>query len=114
MYFPPQKTFGKRPPMTILNQIQKDCELYESGHARGSKSNKDLHKAMNAHVANLKLISGPLEDIQNSLPNYDSIKSEFSVFLFLLSFWDSSKHLGIFISVCFVSFLFWFFHSDIL
>ncbi|XP_036357587.1 tyrosine-protein phosphatase non-receptor type 23 isoform X2 [Octopus sinensis] len=70
-----EKTFGKRPPMTILNQIQKDCELYESGHARGSKSNKDLHKAMNAHVANLKLISGPLEDIQNSLPNYDSIKN---------------------------------------
>ncbi|GAB1597660.1 tyrosine-protein phosphatase non-receptor type 23-like [Argonauta hians] len=70
-----EKTFGKRPPMTILNQILKDCELYESGHTRGSKSNKDLHKAMNSHVANLKLISGPLEDIQSSLPNYDSIKN---------------------------------------
>ena len=75
IYF--QKMFGKRPPMKIINQIQKDSELYKSGHVRGSQSNKDLHKAMNAHVANLKLLSGPIKDLQNSLPNFDSIKSKY-------------------------------------
>ena len=45
--------------------------MFEEGHKKGSQSNNDLHKAMNTHINNLKLLSSPLEDLQKLLPSLD-------------------------------------------
>ncbi|XP_053386604.1 tyrosine-protein phosphatase non-receptor type 23-like [Mercenaria mercenaria] len=66
-----QDTFGKRNPNAILSEIAQECARLEEGHKKGSQSNTDLHKAMNTHINNLKLLSSPLEDLQKLLPSVD-------------------------------------------
>jgi tyrosine-protein phosphatase non-receptor type 23 len=63
--------FGKRNPNAILSDIAQECARLEEGHKKGSQSNADLHKAMNTHINNLKLLSSPLEDLQKLLPSVD-------------------------------------------
>jgi len=60
----------------MLASMAKDCDHYEEGHKKGSQSNSDLHKAMNAHIANLKLLSGPLDELQRALPSRSAEKSK--------------------------------------
>ncbi|KAL4217444.1 Tyrosine-protein phosphatase non-receptor type 23 [Mactra antiquata] len=66
-----QATFGKRNPNAILSEIAQECARLEEGHKIGSQSNNDLHKAMNTHINNLKLLSSPLDDLQKLLPSVD-------------------------------------------
>ena len=66
-----QSTFGKRSPNVILGEIAKEFQMFEAGHRKGSQSNTDLHKAMNTHINNLKLLSSPLEELQQLLPSLD-------------------------------------------
>ncbi|KAL3855251.1 hypothetical protein ACJMK2_014467 [Sinanodonta woodiana] len=70
-----QKTFGKRRRNLVLSEIEKECGMFEEGHKKGSQSNNDLHNAMNAHINNLRLLSGPLDDLQKALPSLDKEKS---------------------------------------
>ncbi|KAK3591678.1 hypothetical protein CHS0354_040598 [Potamilus streckersoni] len=70
-----QKMFGKRTRNLVLSEIEKECGMFEEGHKKGSQSNNDLHKAMNAHINNLRLLSGPLDDLQKALPSLDKEKS---------------------------------------
>lgn len=58
----------------MLPEIKKECSKFEEGHKKGNQSNIDLHKAMNAHITNLKLLAGPLEDIKNYLPSLERDK----------------------------------------
>ena len=55
----------------MLPEMKKDCHRFEEGHKKGNQSNVDLHKAMNTHITNLKLLAGPLEDIKNHLPSLE-------------------------------------------
>jgi tyrosine-protein phosphatase non-receptor type 23 len=55
----------------MLPEMKKDCDRFEEGHKKGNQSNVDLHKAMNTHITNLKLLAGPLEDIKNHLPSLE-------------------------------------------
>ena len=55
----------------IFGEINKEFKMFEAGHQKGSQSNADLHKAMNTHINNLKLLSSPLEELQNLLPSLD-------------------------------------------
>ncbi|CAC5365468.1 PTPN23 [Mytilus coruscus] len=66
-----QKQFGKRSQNPMLPEIKKDCDRFQEGHKKGNQSNVDLHKAMNTHITNLKLLAGPLEDIKNHLPSLE-------------------------------------------
>lgn len=66
-----QETFGKRNPNAILSEIAQECARLEEGHKKGSQSNQTLHKAMNTHINNLKLLSSPLEELQKLLPSVD-------------------------------------------
>lgn len=70
-----QKQFGKRSTNPMFENIRKELALFSEGHRKGSQSNNDLHKAMNAHITNLKLLGGPIEDIKNALPSKDKEKS---------------------------------------
>lgn len=61
----------------MFENIRKELALFSEGHRKGSQSNNDLHKAMNAHITNLKLLGGPIEDIKNALPSKDKEKSDY-------------------------------------
>ena len=45
--------------------------MFEEGLKKGRQSNSDLHKAMNTHINNLKLLSSPLVELQKWLPSLD-------------------------------------------
>ena len=66
-----QKIFGKRRVNHVLEEIEKECKKYEEGLTKASLSNQELHKAMNTHISNLRLLSGPLEELQSTLPSVE-------------------------------------------
>ena len=53
--------------MTI-EEITKELEKYREGLNKAGNSNMELHKAMNSHIANLKVLGGPLEELEEALP----------------------------------------------
>lgn len=71
-----QTQFGKRSPKTMLDEINKECEKYHEGLTKAGQSNAELHKAMNLHTVNLKLLSGSLEELQAALPSLEQSGSK--------------------------------------
>ena len=63
----------------IFQDLRKAIEPLAAGHGKGSKSNQDLHNAMHSHIANLKLLSGPLDELQHSLPSLEAEKSKYHI-----------------------------------
>ncbi|XP_051527115.1 tyrosine-protein phosphatase non-receptor type 23-like [Myxocyprinus asiaticus] len=61
-----QKGLPARPP--ALQEIQKDMKKYEAAHQAASHTNTELHRAMNQHIPNLRLLQGSVEELRNSLP----------------------------------------------
>ncbi len=72
-----QEIYGSRSTNVITEEIRKDCSKYQEGLTKASQSNMELHKAMNTHITNLKLLSGPLEDLEKSLPSHEQDKGEY-------------------------------------
>ncbi|XP_058233386.1 tyrosine-protein phosphatase non-receptor type 23b isoform X2 [Hemibagrus wyckioides] len=60
-----QKELPPRPPE--LMELQNEFRKYEAAHQAASQTNTDLHKAMNQHIPNLRLLQGPLDELRNSL-----------------------------------------------
>ncbi|KAG8541539.1 hypothetical protein GDO81_028757 [Engystomops pustulosus] len=54
------------PPAMV--EVSKDWSKYMEVHEKASFTNTELHKAMNLHISNLRLLSGPLEQLQQALP----------------------------------------------
>ena len=73
--------FGKRAPNVMITEIRKDCKKYEEGLTKAGQSNQELHRAMNTHITNLKLLSGPLDDLEKALPAQDRNVCKWCVFL---------------------------------
>lgn len=69
-----QETMGKRPPSIVATDLTREAKKYEEAHAKASESNQALHKAMNLHVNNLKILSQPLSSLMAHIPS-PSIKS---------------------------------------
>ncbi|CAH1788596.1 unnamed protein product, partial [Owenia fusiformis] len=63
-----QAMFGKRSILVIIPEAAKECSKFKEVHTVASQSNSELHKAMNTHTTNLKLLSGPLEELQAAIP----------------------------------------------
>ncbi|XP_051948770.1 LOW QUALITY PROTEIN: tyrosine-protein phosphatase non-receptor type 23-like [Xyrauchen texanus] len=61
-----QKGLPARPP--ALQEIQKDMKKYEAAHQAASHTNTELHRAINQHIPNLRLLQGSVEELRNSLP----------------------------------------------
>lgn len=60
---------GKRPPSMILKELSLEASRYADAHAKAADSNMLLHKAINSHLSNLKILSLPLSEIQTQLPS---------------------------------------------
>ncbi|KAM6339013.1 tyrosine-protein phosphatase non-receptor type 23 [Podargus strigoides] len=57
------------PPSPALAEVGKECSKYLEVHEKASFTNTELHKAMNLHIGNLRLLSGPLEQVRAALPS---------------------------------------------
>ncbi|XP_064361686.1 tyrosine-protein phosphatase non-receptor type 23 [Dromaius novaehollandiae] len=70
-----QELLGKSPPPPAsppspgLAEVSKECSKYMEVHEKASFTNTELHKAMNLHIGNLRLLSGPLEQVRAALPS---------------------------------------------
>ncbi|XP_034030249.1 tyrosine-protein phosphatase non-receptor type 23 [Thalassophryne amazonica] len=51
-----------------LVEIHRDLEKYMEAHEKASFTNTELHRAMNLHISNLRLLGGPLESLREALP----------------------------------------------
>lgn len=54
-------------PATIA-EIRRDLEKYLEAHEKASFTNTELHRAMNLHISNLRLLGGPLDTLREALP----------------------------------------------
>lgn len=52
----------------VLQEIQKELKKYEAAHQSASNTNTELHRAMNQHIPNLRLLQGSVEELRKSLP----------------------------------------------
>lgn len=72
-----QELLGKVPgsqgspplPSSGLAEVSKECSKYMEVHEKASFTNTELHKAMNLHISNLRLLSGPLDQVWATLPS---------------------------------------------
>uniref|UniRef100_A0A8C0H1W2 Tyrosine-protein phosphatase non-receptor type 23 n=1 Tax=Chelonoidis abingdonii TaxID=106734 RepID=A0A8C0H1W2_CHEAB len=55
-------------PSPGLAEVSKEWAKYMEVHKKASFTNTELHKAMNLHISNLRLLSGPLEQVRAALP----------------------------------------------
>ncbi|XP_028837259.1 tyrosine-protein phosphatase non-receptor type 23 [Denticeps clupeoides] len=53
---------------SALSEIRRDLEKYLEAHEKASFTNTELHRAMNLHISNLRLLGGPLENLKEALP----------------------------------------------
>nr|XP_033787812.1 tyrosine-protein phosphatase non-receptor type 23 [Geotrypetes seraphini] len=56
------------PPSAGVAEVKKEWAKYMEVHEKASFTNTELHKAMNLHIGNLRLLSGSLEQLQAALP----------------------------------------------
>ncbi|KRT83132.1 tyrosine phosphatase [Oryctes borbonicus] len=66
-----QTIMGKRPPSIIATDLSREAAKYQEAHGKASESNQNLHKAMTAHVANIKILAMPLAQLQQHIPSID-------------------------------------------
>ncbi|XP_061838813.1 tyrosine-protein phosphatase non-receptor type 23 [Nerophis lumbriciformis] len=65
---PPVVELHPAPQAQILSEIHRDLEKYMEAHEKASFTNTELHRAMNLHISNLRLLGGPLESLRDALP----------------------------------------------
>ncbi|NXV09177.1 PTN23 phosphatase, partial [Cettia cetti] len=67
-----QELLGRVPPAPGsppgLAEVSKECSKYLELHEKASFTNTELHRAMNLHLGNLRLLGGPLEQVRAALP----------------------------------------------
>ncbi|XP_072269152.1 tyrosine-protein phosphatase non-receptor type 23 [Pyxicephalus adspersus] len=67
-----QEEIGKQesaaPSSPSMTEVRKEWTKYMEVHEKASFTNTELHKAMNLHISNLRLLSGPLDQLQQALP----------------------------------------------
>uniref|UniRef100_H3CKY2 Protein tyrosine phosphatase non-receptor type 23 n=1 Tax=Tetraodon nigroviridis TaxID=99883 RepID=H3CKY2_TETNG len=51
-----------------LAEVRRDLEKYMEAHEKASFTNTELHRAMNLHISNLRLLGGPLDSLKEALP----------------------------------------------
>ncbi|XP_052474060.1 tyrosine-protein phosphatase non-receptor type 23 isoform X1 [Carassius gibelio] len=53
---------------SALAELRRDLEKYFEAHEKASFTNTELHRAMNLHISNLRLLGGPLDTLKEALP----------------------------------------------
>ncbi|XP_076869425.1 tyrosine-protein phosphatase non-receptor type 23 isoform X2 [Brachyhypopomus gauderio] len=51
-----------------LTELRRDLDKYLEAHEKASFTNTELHRAMNLHISNLRLLGGPLDTLKEALP----------------------------------------------
>lgn len=65
---------GKRPPSNVSTELSREANKYLEAHNKANESNQTLHKAMTLHLANLKLLCLPLDELEKNVPSLESIR----------------------------------------
>ncbi|XP_045847131.1 tyrosine-protein phosphatase non-receptor type 23 isoform X2 [Meles meles] len=63
-----QAAAGQAGSKAELAEVRRDWAKYMEVHEKASFTNSELHRAMNLHVGNLRLLSGPLDQVRAALP----------------------------------------------
>ncbi|XP_059145278.1 tyrosine-protein phosphatase non-receptor type 23-like [Physella acuta] len=63
-----EKQYGKKNPSSVLPSLAEETANYQKQHEDGSQLNATLHKAMNTHINNLKILVQSPAEIQALLP----------------------------------------------
>ncbi|KAM9436144.1 tyrosine-protein phosphatase non-receptor type 23 isoform 2-T2 [Clarias gariepinus] len=66
-----EEVAGKQsvPPQPgAVAELRRDLEKYLEAHEKASFTNTELHRAMNLHISNLRLLGGPLDTLREALP----------------------------------------------
>ncbi|CAH1969012.1 unnamed protein product [Acanthoscelides obtectus] len=66
-----QSLMGKRPPSIVSMDLSREAAKYREAHVKANESNQTLHRAMTAHVANLKILQQPLKQLTQQLPSIE-------------------------------------------
>ncbi|RXN01560.1 Tyrosine-protein phosphatase non-receptor type 23 [Acipenser ruthenus] len=77
-----EEAVGKQavpPPPPALAELTKDLDKYMEVHEKASFTNTELHRAMNLHIANLRLLGGPLESLSAALPRPELTEEDVAV-----------------------------------
>lgn len=62
---------GARPPSIIATDLARETAKYREAHTKANESNQTLHRAMMAHIANLKILQQPLRQLHQQLPSIE-------------------------------------------
>ncbi|XP_050667403.1 tyrosine-protein phosphatase non-receptor type 23 isoform X2 [Leptidea sinapis] len=69
-----QQATGPRPPSLVQTELARELHKYGEAHARTSDSNLVLHKACALHLANLRLLARPLQELAAHIPGLDHVE----------------------------------------
>ncbi|KAJ8354165.1 hypothetical protein SKAU_G00217320 [Synaphobranchus kaupii] len=64
------------PAPHTLAELRRDLDKYLEAHEKASFTNTELHRAMNLHISNLRLLGGPLDALRDALPRPDLSEEE--------------------------------------
>ncbi|KAG7469840.1 hypothetical protein MATL_G00133110 [Megalops atlanticus] len=64
------------PPPPALAELRRDLDKYLEAHEKASFTNTELHRAMNLHISNLRLLGGPLDTLREALPRPELSEEE--------------------------------------
>lgn len=64
-----QELMGKRPPSIVATDLSRESSKYLEAHSKAMESNEVLQKAITVHVANLRLLGLPLEELRKRIPS---------------------------------------------
>lgn len=70
----------QRSPNAHITELTREYQKYNEAHQKASESNDTLEKAIEMHISNLKILSKPLKDIQQSVPKLSSELNTADVF----------------------------------
>ena len=57
-----------------MAELERETRKYHEAHSIASESNLTLHKAMQLHVKNLKLLGSSMEEIQAKVPSLTGLE----------------------------------------
>ena len=86
----------------VLPSLAKECEGHLEKHTQGSQLNSALHTAMNTHIANLRMLALPPDQLQAQLPPAQPPKSE--LFCWFVLVWSIVSNISAAGLVLFVNF----------
>lgn len=71
-----QEVMGSRPPSIVATDLTREANKYLLVHNKAAESNKTLHTAMTQHIANLRVMELPPNELMKQIPSVAVLKLE--------------------------------------